>query len=146
MSALIYSSNASKLEPAFDPSEARTMAGRFIASTTFAKGTIIGQITAAGATQGQFKPYASGNTDGSQVAVGIVTYDFVTDANGNVILGPAGSAADLGRGNNPTAEFYYKGAFYQTELTGLDATAISSFKAREFGITGVGNGKVLYIP
>lgn len=140
MATNIFNTAYGKLEPYVDPSSARTLAMQFGPNLTIAKGTMIGQITATG----KGAAYASGNADGSQVnIVGPATYDFVTDANGNVILGGAGSVAGIANSIDQTAEVYWKGSFLETELIGLDANAVTVLKAREIG---VGTTKFLYMP
>lgn len=76
------------------------------------------------AQSGVFKPYASGNSDGSQVAKVILPYDCVTDAAGRIsIVGSGGTGGQHGEKSN-SIEVWYRGAFYTAELVGLDATAI----------------------
>lgn len=119
-----------KLEPYMAPSTARTLAGQITASLTLARGTVMGQITATG----KWKAYATGNVDGSQVPKGFLVYDIVTDASGNVVFGPTGAVADLTRGFDATAPIYWKGTFLQSDLTGLDAGAITAFGSRVQGV------------
>jgi hypothetical protein len=127
-----------KLEPYMNPRGARTMAVAFVASQTLARGTVIGQVTASGL----YKAYASGNSDGSQVPIGLLVYDIVVDASGNVVIGTTGSVADLTRGFSKTAEIYWQGTFLESDLTGLDANAVTVFKARE---VGTGTAKMLVL-
>jgi|SRR5215217_4651802 len=130
MPTLIATDNPVKLEPYIDPQGARTLALEFGASLTLARGTVIGQISATG----KAKAYATGNSDGSEVPKGILVYDIVTDASGNVIYGPSGATADLHRGLEKTAPIYWKGTFLQSQLTGLDSGGITAFKARVNGV------------
>jgi hypothetical protein len=113
-----------------DPQSARTLACQVTASLTLAKGTVVGQVTASG----KIKAYASGNADGSQLPLGFLAYDVVTDASGNVVFGPTGATVDLTRGFELTAPVYYKGTFLQSDLTGLDANAITVLKGRTGGV------------
>jgi hypothetical protein len=125
-----------KLEPYIDPKAARTLAAQVTASLTLARGTVVGIVTASG----KIKAYATGNVDGSQNPVGFLVYDIVTDASGNVVYGATGATVDLTRGQELTAPYYWKGTFLQSDLTGLDAGAITAFKGR----TG-GTGATAYI-
>ena len=43
-------------------------------SGILAPGTVLGKITATGATQGKFRPASPGATDGSQTAVAVLLY------------------------------------------------------------------------
>lgn len=61
--------------------------GRMVApgadNTVYEAGTVLGQVTSAGPTQYQLKPYNSANTDGSQVAVGVLSESTIADINGD---------------------------------------------------------------
>lgn len=112
-----------KLEPYMNPDQARTIAVALIPSTNFAKGTVLGELTA---TPGTYGPYASGNSDGTQTPKVILAFDCQTDASGNITLSPTG--AQVGGPFNEqflTVEAYYKGAFNVADLTGLDANAVT---------------------
>jgi hypothetical protein len=143
MSTQIARFAPAKLEPAIYPLEARTMAVQMLPNLTIAKGTVLGQVTSAGGSQSKFGAYAAANADGTQLPVGLAVYDFTTDANGMVVLGGAGAAADLIRSPEQTAEIYWKGTFFESDLVGLDANAVTKFVAREFG---VGTAKMVHIP
>lgn len=91
-------------------------------SLTLAFGTVLGEITA---TPGVYKAYASGNSDGSQVAKAILEYAVVTDASGNITLG-AGS--DFGI-TQPSVSVYLPNsgvAYNAADLVGLDAGALTA--------------------
>ena len=81
--------------------------------TTYA-GTVLGYAT-SGADAGNYKPYNSGNTDGSQVPVGFLAEDVLTDQFGN------GSECSVLRGKGMT--------LFQTALIGLDSGAITALGA-----------------
>lgn len=130
MATLVATLTPVKLEPYLNPSQARTMALQFTPSVTLARGTVIGQITATG----KAKAYASGNVDGSQIPVGFLTYDIVVDASGNIVYGPTGATSDLTRGFELTAPVYWAGTFLESDLTGLDANAVTVLKGREIGV------------
>jgi hypothetical protein len=71
------------------------------------------------ATPGQFKAYASGNADGSQIPKGILQYACTTDGSGNITI-----ANEQGL-TQKAVPMYIGGIFKTTELTGLDANAVS---------------------
>jgi hypothetical protein len=87
-------------------------------STTVAKGTLLGEITAS---PGNFKAYASGNVDGSQVPKAICQYDVVVDGSGNHVWG----GGQLGE-SRPYAPVWLAGYFRTTDLVGLDANAMTT--------------------
>jgi len=96
---------------------AKAQTVKFGNSATYAKGTVMGQITATGL----WIAYTSGAVDGSQVAKGICQYDVVTDGSGNHTIG----GGDLGW-TEVGAPVLFNGLFRTTELTGLDATSASA--------------------
>lgn len=127
----IISIRPSKLEPYINPENARTLACEFGASLVIAKGTLIGMVTATG----KCKAYTSGAVDGSQIPIGVLEYDIVTDASGLVTYGGSGSTPDwLRGGSSRTAPVYWCGAFAAADLVGLDATAITNGKFRDIGV------------
>jgi hypothetical protein len=100
-------------------------------SQTLVRGTVMGQVTATGL----WKPYASGNVDGTQNPKCLLTYDVITDASGNHKIG-GGQQGDT----YLDAPAMFAGDFNAAELTGLDATALTNGKwAQLFGsiTTGV---------
>lgn len=143
MANLLATYAPTKLEPFIHPEDARTLAVPVLPSLTVARGTLLGLVTSAGATQGKAGVYASANADGTQIPLGPAVYDFVSDASGNVVIGGTGSTYDLTRGSMLTTEVYWKGTFLESELTGLDANAISVLKARELGVS---TNRMLHIP
>lgn len=78
-------------------------------------GTILG-LAATGGDAGYWKPYNSANTDGSQVAAGILFADTNMDAAGN------GSESVIAK----------EGTFFKDLLVGYDATAKVGLAAHEF--------------
>jgi hypothetical protein len=92
------------------------------ASTTFAAGTIIGEITAS---PGVYGPYASGNTDGTQNPTHILMMAAVTDASGNITFGsgPAGTS-EWGQ-TSKGAPAWKNGEFSCADIVGLDANAVT---------------------
>lgn len=103
----------SRVEPFYKEPEA-PMQHVKLANGTYAAGTVLGPVTA---TPGQFKAYATGNSDGSEVATCILR-DAVVVASG-VITG-----RDEHLGVLTSVPVYYSGVFKTSELTGLDAAAV----------------------
>lgn len=96
------------------------------ASTTFAAGTLVGEITG---TPGTYGPYASGNTDGTQNPVGILQYACATDASNNITFGTVAGSSEWGN-TSKAAPIYMNGYFRTEDLVGLDATAITRLGGR----------------
>jgi len=110
-----------QLLPCYRGNDALLIRVRLPASQTYVKGTVLGELSA---TPGTFKAYASGNSDGSQVAKAILAIDCVTDASQNVSFG--GAAGSPWGETEPSAPAYISGYFSCAELTGLDAGAASA--------------------
>ena len=118
-----------RLDPFMEANEASEIAVALKTSTTFAKGTILGELTA---NPGLFAPYASGNTDGSENPKLVLRYDCITDAQGFITFGSAPVVA--GGGEHPGAvtrstDAFYSGIFKTTDLVGLDAGAMTKLGA-----------------
>jgi len=110
-----------KLDPLYPNSGARLVNVR-LAAGTYVKGTVLGEISA---TPGIYKPYLAGNSDGSQVAKGILQYACIVDASGNVTL-----AGEFGQTQLGVPMYIGGGAVFNTaELTGLDAAAVTALGA-----------------
>jgi hypothetical protein len=113
-------SAANRLDPIFDADEADLINVNLIASTTFAKGTVLGEVTASPGTYG---PYASGASDGTQTPKVILQYACSTDGSKNVtLLGEFGVT-------RKEAPAYMNGTFKTAELTGMDANAVTKLGA-----------------
>lgn len=91
-------------------------------TVTYEAGLVVG-LAATGGDAGRYKPYASGNTDGSQVAVGILSEQVVTDEFDN------GSECVIIRGKGIT--------LFQAKLIGLDAGAITNLGGVSYAEHGV---------
>jgi len=93
---------------------------QLVPSVSLAQGTVLGELTA---TPGTFKAYATGNTDGSQVAKCILEYTCSTDASGNITIN-----GDFGATFPSVSAFLgNQGAEYNTaDLVGLDAGALTA--------------------
>jgi hypothetical protein len=99
--------------------KAQQMSIKLINSVTYAKGTVLGQVTAGGL----YKAYTSGAVDGSQNPRCLLAYDCVVDGSGNITIG-GGSQMET----YPTAPAFFTGEFNAADLTGLDATALVNGK------------------
>jgi hypothetical protein len=100
------------------PDLLRRDGGRLGASqngVTLQAGQVLG-YAATGGDANHYKPYNSANTDGSQVAVGVLEQETSVDAAGN------GSEISIIR----------HGCLFQAMLIGLDAGAITNLKATSF--------------
>lgn len=121
----LYDWSGAKLEPAYAPELAKTQSFK-VASGNYAKGTVLGFVSATGAV----KAYANGNSDGSETAAVIAQYAMYSDGT-NVSITEAGA---LITGETETsAPCYISGFFECSELTGLDANGIVDMKARLIG-------------
>jgi hypothetical protein len=120
--APVHTFSGNKLIPYYRPNDALAGHFRLPNSTTLAAGTVVGELTA---TPGSAKAYASGNADGSQVPVGVLMYDVTVDAAGNHSWGGGFWGETF-----PSAPAYVRGAFATTDLTGLDAAALTNGKWR----------------
>jgi len=68
-----------------------------------------------------FKPYASGNTDGSQVAKGLLQYDCSTDTQARVTVGGSDYSEQ-----QRAVPIIVSGTFKTADLTGIDATSVGN--------------------
>ena len=109
-----YDVAGSRVEPFYKEPEAPQQHFR-LADGTYAAGTILGKVTA---TPGQMKTYADANVDGSGVASGILREACVVA--GGVIT----SRFERG-GVVQSVPVYFGGVFKTSELTGLDAAALT---------------------
>lgn len=84
--------------------------------------------TTSGRTAGTFKAYASGNSDGSQTARGILQNDCATDGAGMITFGPVAGMSRWGEAYL-TAPMWVGGIFRTVLMTGWDSTARTSLGA-----------------
>lgn len=77
-----------------------------------AKGTVLGRITASGL----YSAYNNGNSDGTEVADGILK-DVV-------------NASSTGTNQDTESAMYVEGAFLEDQLTGLDSNAKTDLNGR----------------
>jgi Bacteriophage lambda head decoration protein D len=109
---------AQRLVSFFNPEDARRITVKLPASVTYAKGTVLGELTAS---PGTYRNYLSGSADGSQVAKVILEYACTTDAAGLITWG---NGEYYERQSGTPA--YYSGTFQTADLVGLDAGAVSA--------------------
>lgn len=108
-----------RIDPVVAPHLAFAVDVPLKASTTFVKGTVIGEKT----SDGKYAAYASGASDGTQIPKGIVAYNCTTDASGNITIeGEFGQTRKL-------CPMWIAGVFNTAELTGLDANAVTVLAA-----------------
>ena len=91
-----------------------------LASTYQYAGLVLGFAT-SGADSGYYKAYNSANTDGSQVAVGVLSEDANVQA---ITGGPTGDGSEI--------LVIYEGDLFQSLLIGLDSTAISGMHGNSY--------------
>jgi hypothetical protein len=82
-------------------------------------GLVLGYAS-SGSDAGYYKAYAVGNSDGSQVAVGVLSEDANVTSNGS------------GPGNGSEIAIIKEGDLFQDLLIGLDATAISNMSGKSY--------------
>lgn len=132
---------AGRVDPIKNPNGANVEVINLKASTTFAAGTLVGEITASPGTYG---PYASGNSDGTQLPTHILQYACVTDASSNVTIGGTGAAGGEWGQTRKGAPAYRSGEFSCADLTGLDANVITIKRAILVQGT-VSSGRVMFL-
>lgn len=130
-----------KLEPLYEAQNAPLMNVNLPASVSYARGTILGEVTA---TPGTYKAYASGNTDGSQNPACILAYDVQTDASANITFSAtAGQVGDTQGVQYPCAPAYMAGTFQTADLVqsgagSIDANAVAKLGHLVEGTTAAG--------
>jgi len=103
--------------PFFRAEEQHVLNVKLAPSLTLAAGTILGELSA---TPGTYTEYSSAATDGSQTPKLILARDAVTDGSSNVTR-----AGEHRATVKHAPALFPKGAFKTTELTGLDANALT---------------------
>ena len=124
--AALLTFGGARLIPLKNAEDARMENIQLKASTTYAKGTLVGEITASPGTYG---PYASGNSDGTQLPTHILEYACKTDASKNITLGDGTAGNEWGL-TVKAAPAFRCGYFACEDLVGLDANAVTALKAR----------------
>lgn len=79
---------------------------------------VVTQTTPGVANTGTFGAYVHGNSDGTQVAKGLLMYPCVVDASGNITVG-----GDIPTLTDTETPMYYMGSFRTEELVGLPTGA-----------------------
>lgn len=118
-----------RLVPVYNAEDALRINVKLPASVTYAKGTILGEVTA---TPGTYAAYASGSSDGSQTPKCILEYACATDASGNITLGTTASGGPFGE-TLLAAPAYFQGAFKTAELVQSGAGAIDANAVTKLG-------------
>lgn len=98
---------------------AAALTGGTTPAATFAR-------TTTGRTANTYANYVDGNSDGTEVARCILSYDCATDAGGNITMGTVAGASARGETYKDTPA-YFMGIFLTTDLLGLDAAAVVDF-------------------
>lgn len=97
--------------------------------------------TTIGRTANTFKAYSDGNSDGSEVARGILPWAIVTDAQGKITIG-GGSTGNEWGSKQDSIPIYVGGYFKTAELTGLDAAAVVDLGRLVEGVLATGVLKI----
>lgn len=92
------------------------------ASQTLAKGTVVGAVTAS---PGTIAAYASGNSDGTQLPIGILQYAVTTD--GSAVITTPNEWGATAANRTPV---WMGGVFDTADLTGLDSNAVTKLGGR----------------
>jgi len=104
--------------PLLTATSALTVSGEGVsASATMAHPT-------CGGTIGRFTAYNSGNSDGSQLPVGLAAANFKTDALGRVVYGNVPALPPY-ISNDLSVPVYVLGFFFTQDLLGLDGNAVT---------------------
>jgi hypothetical protein len=77
-----------------------------------------------GQALGTYKAYVDGNSDGSQSAKGVLEFNCVTNSTGDITLGSQAGGGPFGQ-TQKAVPMFIGGTFYTSELTGLDAAAVT---------------------
>ena len=118
------------VQPYMDPENVEIIHFEIPPSTTITKGTLVGELTA---NQGRVDEYDNTNGDGTETAIGIMMYDVVSDANGNITIG-GGEHGET----QLTCPVFVAGTFHTDDLTGLDAPAVADLGRMVQGLVADG--------
>lgn len=117
------------LMPAFNAEDALTQAFGLKPSTTFRKGDAVGEITA---TPGVLGLYASGNSDGTENPRGLMEFDCVVDASGNIAFTTAVAVEQFGQ-TRLTAPVWIEGYFNTADLPQSGAGSLDAAGLAKLG-------------
>jgi hypothetical protein len=109
-------------------------------STALAGGTtpaVTPVHTTPGINAGTYGAYASGHSDGTQVAKCILEFDVVTDSSGIITIGQQSGGGEHHE-TSVSVSALFSGDFLTAELTGLDATAVTALGRLIEGTTTAG--------
>ena len=95
-----------------------------VASLTGGSATLAAAVTGI-TSYGMYKPYASGNTDGSQIPKCILPYACATDASSNITMGTTSAGGEFSQ-TYPTVDAYFSGWFRAEDLPQSGTGAINS--------------------
>ncbi len=95
--------------------------------------------TTLGRSAATFAPYLDTNSDGTQVAKGVIAYECSTDSGGWITPGPVAIEGVVGE-STKDAPMYIKGYFRTSDLIGLDAAAVTDLGRLVNGT--VSNGEI----
>lgn len=117
--ALVQTYSRNKLSPLYADHGQGKVNVQLIASTTYAAGTVLGEVTASLGTYG---PYVAGHADGTQNAKLLLEYACSTDAQGNITMDGEWGAT------YPSAPAYLplRRAWNAADLVGLDAAGLTA--------------------
>lgn len=110
------------VRPCQAPEEAHQIPVNLVASTTYAAGQVLGEVTA---TPGTYGIYADAGAGGLDVARVILQHACKTDAAGNVWMGDTVSVSEHGVPFGKYAPAWRSGIFQCDELVGLTAAAVA---------------------
>jgi hypothetical protein len=115
-----FSNNLQK-RPFFNAEDEHIINVKLSPSLTIAGGTILGEVSA---TPGTYAPYASGNSNGTQIPKMILAQSVVTDSSSNVTrAGEHGATVKHAPAYNP------RGTWKTADLVGMDANAVTVLQA-----------------
>lgn len=113
-----------RLVPMYGPEENFRLSVK-LADGTYAKGTVLGEVTAS---PGTYKAYNNANADGSQTARLILARACVV-ASGVITFNTSNGSGTNGF-TQRTVDAYRGGTFKSTDLVGLDAAGVTDFGAK----------------
>lgn len=119
-----------RLVPMYEPEEDCEIPVNLPVSVSYAKGTVLGELTAS---PGTAKAYTDANSDGSGVAKYLLPMDCATDASGNITVGSlTAGAAPFGM-TAKSVGVYARGTFKTAELVQSGAGAVDAAALADLG-------------
>ena len=117
--ALVQTYSRNKLSPLYNDDGQGKVNVQLIASTTYAAGTVLGEVLA---TPGLYGAYVTGHVDGTQTAKALLEYACVTDASGNITMDGEWGAT------YPSAPAYLptRRQWNAADIVGLDAAGLTA--------------------